>query len=123
MRINYVCQSVEINKVCIDILIFCVNNIDVSKSMYDIIKKQTQEIIKRHKGILITFWGIVGLGILIFLATFILSYFVGDKEISNEIIKWLDENSKAIKVISGSGSALFTVIGIILGLTNETKSE
>ena len=55
---------------------------------------------------------------MIFLATFILSYFVGDKEISIEIIKWLDENSKAIKVISGSGSALFTVIGIILGLTN-----
>ena len=55
---------------------------------------------------------------MIFLATFILSYFVGDKEISIEIIKWLDENSKAINVISGSGSALFTVIGIILGLTN-----
>lgn len=83
----------------------------------DIIKKQAQGIVKRHKGILITFWGIVGLGILIFLATFILSYFVGDKEISIEIIKWLDENSKAIKVISGSGSALFTVIGIILRLT------
>ena len=84
----------------------------------DIIKKQAQGIIKRHKVILLTFWGIVGLSILIFLVTFILSYFVGDKEISNEIIKWLDENSKAIEVISGSGSVLFTVTGIILGLTN-----
>ena len=43
MRINYVCQSVGINKVCIDILMFCVNNIDVSKSMYDIIKRQNGE--------------------------------------------------------------------------------
>ena len=84
----------------------------------DIIKKQTQGIVKRHKGALIAFWSIVGLGILTCLATFILSYFVGDKEISNEVIKWLDENSKAIKVISGLGSALFTVIGIILRLTN-----
>ena len=69
----------------------------------DIIKKQALEIVKRHKGMLITFWSIVGLGILIFLATFILSYFVGDKEISIEIIKWLDENSKAIKLLSSKG--------------------
>lgn len=84
----------------------------------DIIKKQAQSIINRHKGIAIAFWCIVGLGILICLVTFIISYFVGDKEISNEIIKWLNDNSEAIKVISGLSSTLLTVIGIILRLTN-----
>ena len=60
----------------------------------------------------------MGLGILICLATFILSYFVGDKEVSNGVITWLDENSEAIKVISGLSSVLLTVTGIIIRLTN-----
>ena len=60
----------------------------------------------------------LGLGLLICLATFIFSWFVGDKEISNEVIKWLDENANAIKVISFLSSALFTVVSIIFKLTN-----
>jgi len=84
----------------------------------DIIKKQAENIINQHRGITIAFWCIVGLGLLICLATFIFSWFVGDKEISNEIIKWLDENAKAIKVISFLSSALFTVASIIFKLTN-----
>lgn len=84
----------------------------------DIIKKQAESIINRHRGIAIAFWCIVGLGLLICLATFIFSWFVGDKEISNEVIKWLDENAEAIKVISFLSSALFTVVSIIFKLTN-----
>ena len=84
----------------------------------DIIKKQAENIINQHRGIAIAFWCIVGLGLLICLATFIFSWFVGDKEISNEVIKWLDENANAIKVISFLSSALFTVVSIIFKLTN-----
>lgn len=84
----------------------------------DIIKKQAENIVSRHRGIMIAFWCVVGLGILICLATFILSYFVGDKEVSNGVITWLDENSEAIKVISGLSSVLLTVTGIIIRLTN-----
>ena len=84
----------------------------------DIIKKQAENIINQHRRIAIAFWCIVGLGLLICLATFIFSWFVGDKEISNEVIKWLDENANAIKVISFLSSALFTVVSIIFKLTN-----
>ena len=84
----------------------------------DIIKKQAENIINQHRGIAIAFWCIVGLGLLICLATFIFSWFVGDKEISNEVIKWLDENANAIKVISFLSSALFAVVSIIFKLTN-----
>ena len=84
----------------------------------NIIKKQAKNIINRHRRIMIAFLCVVGLGILICLTTFFFSWFVGDKEISNEVIKWVDDNSKAINVISFLCSALFAVVSLILKLTN-----
>ena len=89
----------------------------------NIIKQQAQSIINRNKGIIIAFWCIIGIGISICLITFVTSWFVGDKQISNEVIKWLDNNSKAITIISGLSSALLTVIRIIFKLTNVLSTE
>ena len=57
---------------------------------------------------------VIGIGILAFLSTFLCSWLVCDKETSSEIIRWVDENSKAINIISFSGSVLLAVIQIIL---------
>lgn len=82
----------------------------------DIIKKQAMDIVKRNTAIIIVFWCVVGFGILVCLATFVFSWLVGNREISNEAIKWANENSDAIKIASFLSSAFLTVIQIILGL-------
>lgn len=76
----------------------------------DIIQKQAKHIAKRNRTIKNIFWGAVVVGALVFLAAFVLSWFAGDKQISNGVIKWMDENAKAIAIVSGSLSLLLTAI-------------
>ena len=84
----------------------------------DIIKKQARKIIKRNTRISITFWCFVGIFLFTGLVSFVLSWFVGDKQISNEVIKWVDDNSTAITIASWISSALFFVLKMIFKSAN-----
>ena len=84
----------------------------------DIIKKQAHKIVKRNTRISIGFWCIVGACLFIGLLTFVFSLLIGDKQISNDVIKWVDDNSKAITIISWFGSALLFAIKSIFKLAN-----
>ena len=89
----------------------------------DMIKRQAIDVVKRNTIISVVFWCVVGFGLFVCLIAFICNWIIGDKEISNEIIKWINDNSDAIKIFSFLGSALVAVIKIILGLTKVLSRE
>ncbi len=89
----------------------------------DIIKKQAEKIVKRNTRISIAFWCIVGAFLLVGLVAFVFSWLVGDKQISNVIVKWVDDNSKAIAIVSGLSSAFLAVVKSIFKSANVLSTD
>lgn len=89
----------------------------------DIIKKQARKIVKRNTGISIALWCIVGFLIFILLSTFVFNLIIGDKQISNEVIKWVDDNSTAIYIVSALSPIFLTVVKAILRLTKVLSKD
>lgn len=94
-----------------------------NKGRDEIISKQANKIAKRNNGIIIAFWIIFCITVLIFISTFIIDWTLGDKEITNKIIKWYNDNETAIKIVSSSCSVLIFGINIVLSKTKILTSD
>lgn len=95
----------------------CAEKEKFSEGQEDIIQKQADGIVLKNKRIIGAFWSFIGISVLVLLVTIVMGLVVKENQVTNTVIKWVDNNSGAICIISGLWTVLLYAVKAILSLT------